>query len=153
MKTLKTFLILILFSGVLLAQKQTIPLDKLGLFPDTVVNYSQNRGKVVLTMDKQLREILLNYNSAFKEKKIIGWRVQIFFDSGSGASNRARNVINNFKLKHPDIPAYLEYEEPFFKVRVGNFLTKLEAAKFKLKLEQEGYDKVFLVEEEINITR
>lgn len=59
-----------------------------------------------------------------------GFRVQIFSDSGNGARERANEKRSSFVSKYPDIPAYLDFNNPNFIVRVGDFRTKLEARKF-----------------------
>ncbi len=59
-----------------------------------------------------------------------GYRVQIFSDSGNGARERANEKRSAFVSKYPDVPAYLDFNNPNFIVRVGDFRTKLEARKF-----------------------
>lgn len=59
-----------------------------------------------------------------------GFRVQIFSDSGNGARERANEKRSAFVNKYPEIPAYLDFNNPNFIVRVGDFRTKLEARKF-----------------------
>lgn len=59
-----------------------------------------------------------------------GFRVQIFSDSGNGARERANEKRSSFVSKYPDVPAYLDFNNPNFIVRVGDFRTKLEARKF-----------------------
>lgn len=59
-----------------------------------------------------------------------GFRVQIFSDSGNGARERANEKRSAFVSKYPDVPAYLDFNNPNFIVRVGDFRTKLEARKF-----------------------
>lgn len=59
-----------------------------------------------------------------------GYRVQIFSDSGNGARERANEKRSAFVAKYPDIPAYLDFNNPNFIVRVGDFRTKLEARNF-----------------------
>ncbi len=59
-----------------------------------------------------------------------GFRVQIFSDSGNGARERANEKRSQFVSKYPDVPAYLDFNNPNFIVRVGDFRTKLEARNF-----------------------
>jgi hypothetical protein len=60
-----------------------------------------------------------------------GFRVQIF--SGSGRAN-AYAAQSKFIQKFPDIPTYITYEQPNFKVRAGDFRTRIEAAKMMNEL-------------------
>lgn len=59
-----------------------------------------------------------------------GFRIQIFSDSGNGARERANEKRSAFVTKYPDVPAYLNFNNPNFIVRIGDFRTKLEARKF-----------------------
>ena len=152
MKKIVFFILFITLFFEAYNQTQTYSLRELQIIPDSVFSFN-GKGKILITQDQKVKTIVNNFQRAYKKRKIKGWRVQIYFVSGVNASAKARTVMQNFKNKYPDVPAYIEYEEPFFKVRVGDFLTKLEAAKFKRELENNGYSKVFLVEEKINVKR
>ena len=45
--------------------------------------------------------------------------------------NQAQKKRKYFMLDFPEIPAYLTHKEPYFKVTIGNFYTKLQAKKVK----------------------
>lgn len=80
---------------------------------------------------------------------IQGYRIQIFFGSDRKAANDART---KFLQLYPEVEAYLVYQAPYFKVRVGDFRTQLEAqAIYKDVLAQ--FDKVFIVPDKINLPR
>jgi hypothetical protein len=82
-------------------------------------------------------------------KGIQGYRIQIFFGSDRKAANDART---KFLQLYPEVEAYLVYQAPYFKVRVGDFRTQLEAqAIYKDVLAQ--FDKVFIVPDKINLPR
>lgn len=55
-----------------------------------------------------------------------GYRVQIY----SGVSSLASDARFNFLEMFPDYNVYTFYDKPFFKVRVGNFISKKEAETF-----------------------
>ena len=55
-----------------------------------------------------------------------------------------------FVAKHPDMNAYVTYQQPNFKVRLGDFRTRLEASKFLKQIGSE-YSSSFIVPEEISI--
>ena len=61
-----------------------------------------------------------------KRKGILGWRLQIHSDTDR---RKAKNIRLAFMLKFPNIPAYLDHKEPYFKVTVGDFYTRLQALK------------------------
>lgn len=56
-----------------------------------------------------------------------------------------------FREIYPDIPAYLSYENPYFKVTVGNCLTSEEAIILLGKI-RDAFDRAFLVREEISLS-
>lgn len=62
-----------------------------------------------------------------KPSGVKGYRVVIFFDNGQYASDKAKSVMSDFEEKFPSINAYMVYENPYFKVSVGDCLTMEEA--------------------------
>ncbi len=76
-----------------------------------------------------------------------GHRVQIFLASGRQAADRAREQARDL-LGRNDI--YVEFEPPFFKVRVGNFRTREEADAFVAVAKKHGYDTPFSVKTQIS---
>lgn len=80
---------------------------------------------------------------------IQGYRVQIFFGSDRKGANDART---RFLQLYPNTEAYLLYQQPNFKVRVGDFRTQQEAqALFKALLPH--FERVFLVPDKINLPK
>jgi hypothetical protein len=80
---------------------------------------------------------------------IQGYRVQIFFGSDRKAANEART---KFLQLYPETEAYLVYQQPNFKVRVGDFRNQLEAqAIYRSSLTQ--FETVFIVPDKINLPK
>ncbi|MBP5210554.1 MAG: SPOR domain-containing protein [Bacteroidales bacterium] len=88
----------------------------------------------------------LQYN---KTKKISGYRVRIFFDNKRTARTQSEECARSFSAEYPDIGVYRQYENPYFKVTVGDFRTKSDAMKFMNSIKNK-YPGVFLVRETIN---
>jgi len=63
-----------------------------------------------------------------------GWRVQIFSGSGNEARQAANDMRVDFLAMYPEIPAYLIYQSPNFKIRVGDFRTELDAIHLQRQL-------------------
>ena len=59
-----------------------------------------------------------------------GFRVQIYTDSGNRSKLRTDRVKAEFDAQYPDIPSYISYDEPYYKLRVGDFRTRLDAIRF-----------------------
>ena len=75
-----------------------------------------------------------------------GYRVQLF--SGSDR-NKANLIKSQFKSDLPEVPVYITYRQPYFKLRVGDFRNRIEATQFFLKLE-DNYENLLIVPDKIN---
>src|SRR5262249_48697727 len=103
---------------------------------------------VVITKDQRLNELIEKQKEInILKQSISGYRVQVYF-------GRDRQKVNDLKqefaAKHPEQNAYVTYQLPNFKVRVGDFRTRLEASKFLKQIENE-YTSCFIVPDEISI--
>jgi cell division septation protein DedD len=78
--------------------------------------------------------------------KTRGFRLQVFSASTRQAAEDARNQAKQ-KLSRDDI--YIEFEPPYFKVRVGNCSTRKEAEKILEFAQKQGYETPFVVESHI----
>lgn len=78
-----------------------------------------------------------------------GWRIQIFFDSGANSKRKASEVLRQFNERYPESQAYLSFKEPYYRVRVGDFRTRLEAEGFLRKI-QAQYPNAFATSDFIN---
>lgn len=81
-----------------------------------------------------------------KKGTISGFRVQIHFGSDR---EKAKDEKSKFLKSYSDVPAYENYQQPNFKVRVGDFRTRLEAQKFLKEIKNE-FSSAFVVTDEIN---
>jgi hypothetical protein len=91
------------------------------------------------------KHIFLNRHQSTLE----GWRVQIFFDSGANSKKRATDALNRFNLLYPGISAYLSFKEPYYRVRIGDFRTRLEAEGM-MKNIKDNYPNAFATADKIN---
>ena len=107
-------------------------------------------GTASITQDQRLLSILKKHIDSNKnDQSFPGWRVQVYFGSGNGARSNGHSIIENIVKKYPEIKAYLIYEAPFFKVRVGNFRNRNEAVQFRTKL-LSSYPNSWIVEDMID---
>ena len=77
-----------------------------------------------------------------------GYRVCIFFDNGQDARAGAVAARDLFEETFAGIPVYMVYENPYFKVSVGNCLTAEEAIILKGRV-SETFPRAFLKNEEL----
>jgi len=64
-----------------------------------------------------------------KIKKIDGYRIQITSFAGINSKSLIEKTAAQFKQQFPEIPYNISYSEPNFRLRVGNYKTKIEAYK------------------------
>lgn len=106
------------------------------------------KGKVQYNYDRRLDSLLLKQIRINEQKNTIaGFRVQIYF---GGQRNKANEIKAEFLKKFPDEMAYLIYQQPNFKIRVGDFRDRLKAQQFYLKL-LPIFNTAFIVKDEINL--
>ncbi len=118
MSLTRAFLLLWLFTAGSLAAQEAPP------------NHTQTLhfGSITLVQDERVG-LLLDRQTTLNERKggIDGYRIQVFFNSGRNAREEALRIKADFLSDFPDIPVYIVYQSPFYKVRVGDFRNKYEA--------------------------
>ncbi len=146
-KMKKIILTIILFSTIIrmFSQETTKNFTELSYMQDSL-GMTENGGNVTVTQDEKLEIVINNFSKAFKLKPEKVWRVQIYFGIGREARIKAQNIKKNFEKEHVNISAYLVFEEPYFKVKVGDFETKLDAERFKTLIIND-YQTLFITED------
>ena len=117
--------------------------------------FSQNdsTGNVQIIRDARV-DILIEKHIVINEHnpEIDGWRIQIFFEAGNYSKRMAIEAKSEFVNKYSDIPAYVIFQQPYYKVRIGDYRIKMDAEKFLKKIERK-YPNAFVVRDEINFPR
>jgi len=118
MKNPAVFVFLALLAGkMLFAQEEAAPRNEEIRF-----------GQIVLVQDIRISKIVDRQVTRNKRKGgIDGYRIQVFFNSGRDAREEAIRIKADFLSDFPDIPVYIVYHSPFYKVRIGDFRNKYEA--------------------------
>ena len=125
-------------------------MKKIGLAFIFVLFCAVSFAQVRYSIDPTVQQIQSDYIKAWEKiDKIDGYRIQITAYSGTNSRNRAEAERAAFKANFPGISVYLSYSEPYFKIRVGNYLTRLEAYK-DLKRIKLTYPNAYIVPEKIN---
>ncbi len=78
-----------------------------------------------------------------------GYRIQIAAYTGVNSKSQAEIARNTFNNLFPYTKAYVIYNEPYFKVRVGNYFTRLQAYK-DLEDIKLTYPSAYIVPDKIN---
>ncbi|MBP3763959.1 MAG: SPOR domain-containing protein [Bacteroidales bacterium] len=108
----------------------------------TALQANAQTARVRVTGDvavNQMVEKHIELNS--RAKTIPGYRVQIASFSGVSSKTNAFNLRDRFMADHPSVQAYIIYDEPNFKVKVGDFRSRLEAFAFLQEIKEvyKGY--------------
>ncbi len=106
-------------------------------------------GKIVIDQTPAVSSAMSRHIANNAHKRSTGYRIRIFFDNKQTARNQSERIAGSFKAQHPGISVYREYENPYFKVTVGDFRTKEEARRFMNSIKG-TYPSCFIVREKIN---
>ena len=112
---------------------------------------AQEKGKVQVTKDPQIDSLIAKRLALSKDSRsgsnisVSGFRVQIF----SGLERQQAYAEQaKFKVRFPAYSSYISYVQPNYRVRVGDFRTRLEAEKFMNELKR-NYSSLFIFSEMI----
>lgn len=93
---------------------------------------SRNRqGHIEIVGDTKVTQ-LVEKHVALNEaiNTIPGYRIQIGSLSGSNSKQQAFVIKDRFKTSYPNTEVYIVFDEPNFKIKVGDFRSRLEAFAF-----------------------
>jgi hypothetical protein len=107
---------------------------------------AQDSAGVKVLMDAKTEQLLQKKLELDKTKPSIqGYRVQLYY---GGNRAEALELKSKFASLYPEIETYLIYQQPYFRLRAGNYRTRIEAYKLFRKVEKE-FPSVFIVNDEI----
>lgn len=114
----------------------------------TVTDTLPNKN-VVIVQDSLIQSLMVQNTLNNEQKKTIaGYRVQII------SSTNRKEVLElktMFEELHPDTKAYFLYQQPYFKLRVGDFQTRINANQF-LQVVLKDFDAAFIVPDDIKVS-
>lgn len=141
-------LFLFLFSVTLFADKtetveineNTIHFSKDTIFVDMAQPHPLTGARVVVNQSPAIAYLALMPNRA-DMREVKGFRIQIFSSNkGEVARTNAFKIEKELLKKNPQLPVYVIYESPFWKVRVGNCITHTLAQDLRLWVMEEYPD-------------
>jgi hypothetical protein len=117
----------------------------------TILGAKAQSGAVTIKADPRVDSLLVlhvahNQNYPF----IQGYRIQLFKDSGNEALDAAHEIMDKFSEYFPEYKTYLSFQEPYYRVRVGDFRTRLEALEAMEKIKKK-YRNVWIIKDNINL--
>lgn len=101
---------------------------------------------VEVVSDKRVGTLVEKHTEINQRGKGKGYRVQIYFGSDKAKAKEMKAKFLN--LYGREMRAYEPYEQPNFKIRVGDFRTRMEAYRFWKKIKAD-FPTAFIVESDI----
>ena len=115
----------------------------------TVCSFAFAQGSVRYDIEPAIVRIQEDYvNNWRKVGEINGYRIQIAAYSGVNSKSQAESARYSFNNLFPYTQSDLIYKVPYFKVRVGNYYTRLQAFK-DLETIRETYPSAYIVPDKI----
>lgn len=109
-----------------------------------------NEGVINITQDARIDSLMaLHKQLRAADSRFEGFRIQLFMESGNDAVQRAEAFIQKFEEEYPEWPAYLSFGQPYYRVRIGNFRTRLEAEGALNSLKRQ-FQQAFITSDMIN---
>ena len=99
--------------------------------------YGSNRSKghVEIKGDVAVTQLVQKHVELNERVRTIpGYRIQVASLSGTASKNRAFEMKDRIRELYPGVEAYVVFDEPNFKVKVGDFRTRLDAYVFLLRI-------------------
>ena len=94
------------------------------------IAFAQSNGSVNVSQDDRIESLISKQRQLYKlDSSFSGYRIHIFMEIGNEALKHAEDVKKQFEKTFPDIPIYLTYAEPYFRLRAGDFRNRVEAEK------------------------
>ena len=96
-------------------------------------------------------DVLLRKNRYIQQNKryVDGWRIQVLQATDKTKVLSMRSKVSN---KFPEYQTYLDYKQPYFKLRIGNFTDRFEAYQ-AYKAVSRQFNRAFLVRERIPLAK
>jgi hypothetical protein len=108
-----------------------------------------NGNAVIIYNDPQIEnlvELHIDYNEEFP--LIDGYRIQLLMRAGNTALDEANQIKDEFEENYPEINTYVTFREPYYRLRVGDFRSRLEAMEFMEKLKR-SYPQAWVIKDKI----
>lgn len=106
------------------------------------------QGNITIKQDASLPKLVnhhIEMNTSIK--RVQGWRIQL---SSNTERNEVMNIKSTFLTQYPNTKTYLTYQQPYFKLRVGDFADKNEAYQFMKEI-NENFKGIFIVPDIVNV--
>ena len=111
---------------------------------------AQQKGSLQVNQDSRIERLMKKQRDVYAANSTMsGFRVQIFMEIGNEAVDHAAVTKKRFEELFPEVPIYLSYEQPYYRLRVGDFRNRVEAERY-LRLIKPEFSLAFVTADIIN---
>ena len=110
----------------------------------SIVIHKDPRVDMLVKKQAQINEV----TTRDARRMVAGYRLQVINTSDRSEAIAAKTKV--YQL-YPDLKAYLLYQAPYFRLRVGNFTDKDEAEEYRKTLLREFPNSVFVVRDTVEV--
>ncbi len=111
---------------------------------DTITVHKDARIDQLIRKQTEINE----YTTRNARRTAKGFRIQVINTTDRNAAIEAKTTV--YRL-YPELKAYLLYQSPYFRLRVGNFETREEAEDYQRQLSREFKKNVYIVNDLIEV--
>ena len=99
----------------------------------SVITFGQNN-QITVDEDPRIDSLMIQQIEINKQKDgVSGFRIQI---KNTTTQKDANALRARFSRDFPELKSYLRYNAPYYKIRIGDYLTKLEAQKDLIEIKK-----------------
>ena len=99
----------------------------------SVITFGQNN-QITIDEDPRIDSLMIQQIEINKQKDgVSGFRIQI---KNTTTQKDANALRARFSRDFPELKSYLRYNAPYYKIRIGDYLTKLEAQKDLIEIKK-----------------
>jgi len=113
-----------------------------------IVNFLFAQGNITIKQDPSLPKLInrhIDMNTTIR--RVQGWRMQL---SSNSDRTEVMNIKSTFLTQYPNTKTYLTYQQPYFKLRIGDFADKNEAYQFMKEI-NDNFKGIFIVPDIVNV--
>lgn len=113
----------------------------------------QNPGeRSYVTQDEKVDQLIKTWRHENRTTGMTGFKIQIYSAAGNRSKLLTEREEASFNASYPGVSSEIKWEEPYYKLRVGDFRSRLEAEKF-LREVSPMYNSSFIVTVKINLPK
>lgn len=127
MRALLTLIALLVTGTLAIGQNDTLRyrVDSSSSYLKSGGDVRIEEGSVVIHQDERIAALMDTLQNA--EVPLPGYRIQVSF----GRKEEVNSIRTDFLQSYPEMGAYISWLQPNFRLRVGDFRTRLDAERFR----------------------